>query len=141
MHQLRGVEEDLYEAKRRAFGIARDDGRAGAYKSNDEVYVEIAPGVKAALRRTKETVDAIARDFFAPASCFACSTDLFCIADVKYIICPQCKTISPAEAASSVAGAFNGNTMPRYGVGLGFTYDTLFQMQSKVVRERKLPAS
>lgn len=124
------------------------DGTAVQYDNRDRaekhrapdvketVHVEIAPGVKEPLRRTEETMAAVSRDFYMPASCFACSADLFCIADVKYIICPACQTISPAEAAATSADD-GGVMIPRQGVGLGFTFDTLFKMQSSLVQEGK----
>ncbi|CAB9521977.1 expressed unknown protein (Partial), partial [Seminavis robusta] len=117
---------------------ASSDGKDEAPER--EVHIDIGFGTKARLRRTKETMDAIARDFYAPCVCVACSTDLFCIADVKFIVCPKCKTISPADAAATGEGgtatSFNGSPIERRDVGLGFTYDTLYKMQSDVARER-----
>lgn len=93
--------------------------------------VDISPGVKARLRRTEETMDAVANDYYSAVSCLACNRDLFCIADVCWFICPDCKVISPTEEEQP-----KGN---RHGLGLGFTTDTLIAMQAEVFAKKKQP--
>lgn len=128
----------LYEEKMQAYGGTRGATSQQVNSRDGAVFVDIGCGEKAKLRRTQETMDAIATDFYSPATCLVCACDLFCISDVKYIVCPQCKTISPAEAASSGGTAISYDAAPfhRHGVGLGFTCETLFRMQSEVMQKR-----
>lgn len=94
--------------------------------------VEIFPGVNAELRRAQETKEAIADDFIMPTACMACSSqDLFVIADVKYIVCPRCRTIGPVEG-----DCFNIRPADRRGLGLGFTGETLYSMQAEIFEAR-----
>lgn len=146
-----GHTDSLYEAKLKAYGADNAGGGVdkgvASLKSDDtegEVFVDIGFNTKARLRRAKDTMEAIARDFYAPATCFACASDLFCIADVQYIVCPKCKTVSPADQTESggqggTATSFNGQPIQRHDVGLGFTSDTLFKMQSDLGQRAHSP--
>jgi hypothetical protein len=67
-----------------------------------------------------------------PASCIACSNDIFCIADAEYVICPHCKTISSLLDKRKPEELHNA-----YGVGLGFTFENLLKWQMDIVRSRK----
>lgn len=96
-----------------------------------EVMVEISPGFQVPLRRAQETVKAISVDFYAPITCFACTKDILCIADVSYVICPGCKTVSPVEGET-----FEGRQLRRFGLGLGFTWETLLTTQAEILQER-----
>jgi hypothetical protein len=96
------------------------------------VIVQIAPGVQAPLRGTKETYQAISKDFYSNVTCFGCSLEMCCIADAAYIVCPECKVISPLEGC-----VFEGKEIRRRGLGLGFTYESLFQMQLEIIQGRK----
>jgi hypothetical protein len=144
-------DDNLYQAKLRAFGI-RPEGegitespcfmaaaKCDGSSAEGEIYLDIGFGTKARLRTAKETIDAIARDHFAPSTCFACSSELFCIADVQFFVCPKCKTVSLAEQTECegrIHASLQEHSVARRDVGLGFTYDTLFEMQSAVLRER-----
>jgi hypothetical protein len=142
----RGVAEDPYEAKVRQFSddpaVARAAVRPPAAPvdrssgEKDDVMVEIFPGVTSRLRGTQETLQAVANDFYTPVSCFACNEDVFCVADVSYVICPGCKVVSPLDADDKV---FDGQPIERHGLGLGFTVESLFQMQSDVFQKQALP--
>jgi len=61
--------------------------------SNSVVMVDISPGVQAKLRRMQETMDAVAKDYYTAVCCLACQRELFCIADVEFFLCPDCKVI------------------------------------------------
>eukprot|EP00797_Seminavis_robusta_P029891 Sro60_g034690.2 (676) ;mRNA; r:71874-74666 len=91
-------------------------------KPHDTILIEVFPGVSEKLRRAKETEEAVAADFYTPATCFSCNLDLFCISDVKYFICPECRCVSPLDETS------NG-IRDRQGVGIAFGYKTLSRMQ------------
>lgn len=97
----------------------------------EQVYVDISPGVKLPLRRTHETMQAIAMDFYQSVCCVSCSKDVLCIADVCYVICPNCRVISPV-----VGEYFEGREVHRHGLGLGFTCESLFKMQNEIMQDR-----
>ena len=73
------------------------------------VTIDIAPGVSLPLRGSQETLQALSKGFVAVQGCFVCTTCLVCIADAAYVLCPECKTISPA----------NSRYPDPQGVGLG----------------------
>ncbi|CAB9518728.1 expressed unknown protein [Seminavis robusta] len=117
-------------------GRRASDPTHGCQNSNtsEAVMVDIAPGVQAPLRGTQETYKAVSKDYYANVSCFGCSMELCCIADVSYVVCPECKVISPLEGI-----LFEGKETQRHGLGLGFSYESLFQMQVEIMKERKSP--
>ena len=117
------------------------DSKPGAHycTSDDEVVakcelkkteqrIEIAPGIIERLRGSKETIECVERDFYLPCSCYSCEANLCCIMDAKYVLCPQCRVVSPLDACPE---GFDG------GVGLGFTFETLQQMQYEIVHRRR----
>lgn len=106
--------------------------RASCSDVPQQTMVDIAPGVQAPLRGTQETYKAVAKDFYGNISCFGCNLELCCIADVSYVVCPECKVISPLEGTK-----FEGKDIQRHGLGLGFNYESLFQMQVEIMEERK----
>lgn len=76
---------------------------------NEGLQIEIEPGFFAELRGAEETMAAIAVGHVASVECLCCCLALQCIADAEYVLCPDCKVVSPI---------FNG--IPgRGGVGLG----------------------
>lgn len=99
-----------------------------AAKIADQVtYMEIAPGQHVRLRGAKETWQCVENDFYLPTTCFACDSDLCCIMDASYVLCPNCKTVSPVEGWADSDG----------GVGLGFTYQDLVKWQQEIVQRRQ----
>jgi hypothetical protein len=92
--------------------------------------IEIMPGLRVPLRGAKETWNCIEQDFFLPVTCFGCATELCCIQDASYVLCPVCRVVGPMDSG---AGDF-GSTV---GVGLGFSFDDLFQWQSEIVRRQQ----
>jgi hypothetical protein len=95
------------------------------------LVVGIVPGVQEPLRGLRENYQAVSNDFHSNVTCYGCSMELCCIADLSYIVCPGCKVISPLEGR-----LFEGKEIRRRGLGLGFTYETLFQMQVDIMKER-----
>uniref|UniRef100_A0A7S3L049 Uncharacterized protein n=1 Tax=Amphora coffeiformis TaxID=265554 RepID=A0A7S3L049_9STRA len=86
------------------------------------IFIDIAPGVRARLRGFDETKACVGRDFFLPCLCFSCATNLFCIMDANYVVCPVCRVVSPLEGGADLD--YQG------GVGLGFTSDDLVTWQA-----------
>ena len=78
--------------------------------SNEGLQIEIEPGVFAELRGAEETTHAVAVGQVVDCSCILCSLPLLCIRDAEFVLCPDCKVVSPL---------FHGNTGGRGGVGLG----------------------
>ena len=109
--------------------IAAFDGKGGP-TAPSAPQIEIAPGITARLRGAKETWEAVENDFYLPITCFICQIDLFCIMDANYVLCPQCKVVSPMEGCAQ-QGSMDG------GVGLGFTFQDLQQWQYEIVIRRQ----
>lgn len=95
-------------------------------------YMEIAPGQRLRLRGARETWQCVENDYYLPTTCFSCDTDLCCIMDASYVLCPLCKVVSPVE------GWAGG---PEGGVGLGFTYTDLAQWQQEIMQRRRQQVS
>ncbi|CAB9522422.1 expressed unknown protein [Seminavis robusta] len=103
-------------------------------------YIDIAPGVRAALRSAKETKAAIVNDYYVPKICFGCSLDLFCIQDVEYFVCPVCKVVNPMGENEGVrnqedfAPATESIKRKKSGAAMGFTFESLFEMQAEIMK-------
>lgn len=95
--------------------------------SPQEARIEIAPGITERLRGAAETWQCIERDFYLPTQCCCCATDICCIMDATYVLCPQCKVISPLENGMAHGG----------GVGLGFTFEDLQNWQAEIILSRR----
>ena len=109
--------DDDVLAKCEAYNMKRVDAR-----------LEIAPGITERLRGSKETMECVERDFYLPCTCFSCEAHLCCIMDAKYVLCPRCRVVSPLKECPK---GFDG------GVGLGFTFETLQQMQYEITLRRR----
>ena len=93
------------------------------------VLVEVAPGIRAPLRGSDETWQALQDDFYVPGLCWICDETVFVIQDAAFVLCPDCKTVSPVE----------GDFIDRLaaGVGLGFKYETLVRWQDELMERRR----
>lgn len=93
------------------------------------VLVEVAPGIRAPLRGSDETWQALQDDFYVPGLCWICDETVFVIQDAAFVLCPDCKTVSPVE----------GDFIDRLaaGVGLGFKYETLVRWQDELIERRR----
>ena len=102
--------------------------------------VEIAPGVLAPLRGSRETWRAIQRDYYRPTTCVVCgsgsahdTTTLFVIQDASYVLCPICRVVGPVDSDgddngnnSNAGASVSSSGGPKTGgVGLGFTHEDL----------------
>jgi hypothetical protein len=94
-----------------------------------QVIVTICPGVSAPLRGSDEIRKAVANQFYITnVHCFGCASDICCIADVQYAICPHCRVISSLEDYT-----FEGEMLSyRWGLGIGFTQENLWDMQAEI---------
>lgn len=116
---------DAVSAKIAAFD-GKSDGSMGRFHQPEEARIEIAPGHFARLRGAKETWKCIEEDFYLPVTCFCCSAEICCIMDASYVLCPQCRVVSPMEGCGGADG----------GVGLGFTVEELRKWQHEILLKR-----
>jgi hypothetical protein len=92
--------------------------------------IEIMPGIRVLLRGADETWNCIKQDFFLPVTCFGCTAELCCIQDASYVLCPVCRVVGPMDMGAGDLGS-------TVGVGLGFSFDDLFQWQSEIIRQQQ----
>jgi len=95
--------------------------------------IEVAPGMHMRLRGSQETWRAIEQDFYMPSECICCNTTLFCIQDAAYVLCPDCRVISPMEGFVNGGGGGDDGG----GVGLGFYMEDLAQWQHEIVANQQ----
>lgn len=93
-------------------------------RAQQQIRLQVAPGLSLRLQGAVETKEAIDKDFFLPAMCLSCRLDLYCIQDANYVVCPRCRVVTPME------GMFEGFDG---GVGLGFTHDDLCRRQCEIL--------
>jgi hypothetical protein len=91
----------------------------------------VMPGQWVRLRGADETWNAIRRDYYEPCICIDCCNEMFCISDAWLVLCPRCRSISPLEDKVTTARREGG-------IGLGFTTDTLSEVQADAWREFSL---
>lgn len=89
--------------------------------------IEVAPGEWLPLRGAAETWAAVQSDFYMPTGCVCCQQTIFCIQDAAFVLCPQCKVVSPGFSDIPMEG----------GVGLGFTMEELAKWQTDIGRAQK----
>lgn len=66
-------------------------------ESHPRNQIEIAPGIFAPLRGSLETLRALQRGDCITVMCMCCSAKLTCLSDAEYVLCPDCRVISPIE--------------------------------------------
>lgn len=91
--------------------------------------IQIAPGVEVPLRDKEEARAAVQEDFYLPGLCLGCSTTLFVVQDAAFVLCPDCRTVSPME------GDFVDRAAA--GVGFGFTFEELTQWQTDILNQHR----
>jgi hypothetical protein len=92
--------------------------------------IEIAPGVYMPLRGSEETMIAIERGSVTRTNCFSCTSELHCLDDAEYILCPVCRVVGPVDSS------FVRREMRVYGVGLGILPDQMRRWASEIHRDR-----
>lgn len=98
-------------------------------KASWQKSVEISPGQYLRLRGADETWKAIQNDFYMPTECSCCRLTIFCIQDADFVLCPECRVVSPL--AGVVYEGSDG------GVGLGFTMKELAGWQKDIEMNRR----
>ena len=92
--------------------------------------IEVSPGEFSRLRGADETWRAIKCDFYMPCECMCCRLTIFCIQDAQFVLCPDCRVVSPMDGK-----VFEGTDG---GVGLGFKMEDLARYQDDIEEERKV---
>lgn len=90
--------------------------------------IEVLPGEFLRLRGADETWRAVQTDFYMPCECVCCRQTLFCIQDAVFVLCPDCRVVSPMEGI--LCEESDG------GVGLGFKLTDLAKWQDEIAKER-----
>jgi hypothetical protein len=80
----------------------------GCTTLSPHIEIEIAPSVFVPVRDGEETGDAIRQGNCVNVYCFSCATELLCISDAKYVLCPDCNVVSPVDLPGK-----------RHGIGVG----------------------
>jgi hypothetical protein len=94
--------------------------------------IEIKPGQYLRLRGADETWRAIELDFYMPGECMCCTLTIFCIQDADFVLCPECRVVSPMACTDF------GECSEEGGVGLGFTWEDLARWQEDIERNRRV---
>jgi hypothetical protein len=84
--------------------------------------VEVAPGVFLPLHGSQETLSAMKEGQLVSCTCFVCTRTIMCVSQASYVLCPDCRVVSPVECISvsktmERGASFYGETCG--GVGLG----------------------
>jgi hypothetical protein len=82
-----------------------------------QIEVEIMPGVFSPLRGSEETWRAINAGNVEIVECICCCNRIQCIADAEYVLCPECRVVSPVE--NRYRGRQASGQHNKRGVGLG----------------------
>jgi hypothetical protein len=105
--------------------VVQDEG-----KSAEHPMILVTPGQWIRWRGADETWRAIQHDEYEPCLCLECGHHLFCMSDAWLVLCPHCYSISPLEANDA-----GKSVRPEAGIGLGFTLETLFEVQASAWRD------
>ena len=85
-----------------------------------QTQVEVSPGVFLPLRGTQETLMALRTGDTLVLECFLCKVELCCVDDSEWVLCPDCRILTPVNIQES--GKLH-NSLPNlplpHGVGLG----------------------
>jgi hypothetical protein len=84
--------------------------------SGRPIELEISPGVFAPLRGSEETWRAIQAGNVETVVCVCCCNRIQCIADAEYVLCPECRVVSPVGGPYRERPASGQHIR---GVGLG----------------------
>jgi hypothetical protein len=62
--------------------------------------VEVAPGVFLALHGSQETLSAMQEGQLVSCACFVCTQTIMCVPQASYVLCPDCRVVSPVERSA-----------------------------------------
>jgi hypothetical protein len=92
------------------------DRKSSAPKGPISRYeVEVEPGVFLPLHGSQETLEAMQEGQLVSCTCFVCMQPLMCVPQALYVLCPDCRVVSPVAASKQSVTLPGGMG----GVGLG----------------------
>lgn len=116
--------------------------------------IAVAPGVRLPVRGVRETMAALRKcdtqhaSSFVTTRCWTCETFLCCLRDAEFVLCPECRVVSPLDVAStspdecSVSDGASSESKDQYspcrrgqarhGVALGFTDSEWLQWRQQI---------
>eukprot|EP00549_Striatella_unipunctata_P013141 CAMPEP_0118674814 /NCGR_PEP_ID=MMETSP0800-20121206/1095_1 /TAXON_ID=210618 ORGANISM="Striatella unipunctata, Strain CCMP2910" /NCGR_SAMPLE_ID=MMETSP0800 /ASSEMBLY_ACC=CAM_ASM_000638 /LENGTH=205 /DNA_ID=CAMNT_0006570047 /DNA_START=510 /DNA_END=1127 /DNA_ORIENTATION=+ len=74
------------------------DGNSNEYPLWSGPTIEMEPGIFLPLRGSDETLCGLLCGQMQSATCWGCSLHLSCLIDANYVLCPQCRIVSPLVA-------------------------------------------
>lgn len=83
------------------------------------------------FRGAKETWSAIQAGRYATTRCVDCGLCMACVEDAEYVVCSNCRLISPLNTDKTASGKKAG---PSYGIGMGFKREWCI----KLLQEQKI---
>lgn len=120
-----------YDDKEKSYNapLKSDKGYYETAAPSDPLEVEVFPGVFMMLRGSEETWQAVQANHICNAFCICCGSSLYCIRDADFVLCPDCRAISPVYNGSE--DKLKDAKRVGGGVGLGFTPQDLVNWQSE----------
>jgi hypothetical protein len=114
---------------------------ASPIQTNDSPHeVEVTPGVFMKLRGSAETWQAIRLNRIINTRCICCYITLHCVRDADYVICPDCRVVSPVYSNLSDDQKTTGRGLSG-GVGLGFKPEDAAKWQAEQAWQQQQPQS
>jgi hypothetical protein len=83
--------------------------------------IEVFPGVFLPLHGSQETLSAMQEGQLVSCTCFVCTRTIMCVSQASYVLCPDCRVVSPVESCSVSKTMKRGASLSGEagGVGLG----------------------
>jgi hypothetical protein len=97
----------------------------GHYQPPERPLIEVAPGLMMRLMGTDETMQAIQLGHITVTSCVVCGMDVHCHSASEYVLCPDCRVVSPVNQLDNAI-----DMTPQQGglVGLGVKTEMMITM-------------
>lgn len=121
-----GSSMEDFNAKMKARALPMPQPASTSPTTSSQLQIEVTPGVFMNVLGSAETSVAIQSNYLAKTCCICCNLTLFCIRDAGYVLCPDCRVVSPVEVGDDSMSKFSA------GVGLGITTNDLARWQSEL---------
>ncbi len=125
-----GTSMEDFNAKMKARAVPTPLSSAPAPTSS-RLQIEVTHGVFMNVLGSAETCVAIQANYLAHTYCICCNLALYCIRDAGYVLCPDCRVVSPVEMGDDNLTNISAT------VGLGITSSDLAQWQSELNCDRQ----
>jgi hypothetical protein len=83
--------------------------------------LEVSPGIFLPLHGSQETLSAMQQGQLVSCACFVCTLTIMCVPQASYVLCPDCRVVSPVERSAVPMSMKYGTALSGEvgGVGLG----------------------